>query len=129
MGKVYSLSFVELLGKINNYDLDTIVESQRGDKYKIEKTKKNKRKFSRIENTKLRFLTYDNLKVSFRIVEEEQIDIQELKKRRAVLPPRDILDYSYDYSLPRHEYKTDDIGDKVNEIIRAVNKMYKEMHK
>lgn len=126
MGKVYNLSFTKVLEEMKDYKEGTIIESQRGDRYKLQKIGNKDRKFTRIENTKLRFMTYSNTRVSFRIVEEnKQTDIQEIEE----------LNYYTILSLVEGKFEENadkelqKFSNKINEIIRVVNKTYKEMHK
>lgn len=76
MGKKYNLSFMELLEKIDGYDLGTVVESEKGEFYKLTSIDctREERKFARMKDkgTSLRFMTYDNFRKKFRIVEEEK---------------------------------------------------------
>lgn len=76
MEKGYNLSFTEILDKMKDYNEGTVIESQRGDCYRLERLAKSKKrwKFSRVKGTSLKFMSYNNVMVSFRIVEDEKKD-------------------------------------------------------
>ena len=99
----------ELIKEMPNMELGTKIRRIKdGQIYKLEKVEcKKERKFSRVGNKKgiERFMTYENMHRDFEVIEENK-EIKELT---------DIDTYYSDHLLS-----------KINELVRAVNKLNKE---
>lgn len=104
----------ELIKEMPNMELGTKIRRIKdGQIYKLEKVECTKeRKFSRVENKKAveRFMTYKNMHRDFEVIEENK-EIEELPV------------------YPFYSYREKDISEnrlKINELVRAVNKLIKE---
>lgn len=100
------MKFSEVLQKMNNMKLGTKIIRDDGQIYQLMK-KSGKRKFGRLGNKKgqQRFMTYTNINKNFELLEEND-KIKELNDN-------DIYDFYHLYL-------------KINELVRAVNKLIKE---
>ena len=108
--------FEDIVSKINEFKLGTKIRSERGDVYNLSQAEGigKQRKFSRWNGTKLRFMTYENIGKKFEILEDNTEEIEELLT---------IEDYECDKTDIRLN------RDKINELIKAVNKLRKENKK
>lgn len=111
----------ELLKEMPNMEIGTKIRRiEDGQVYKLEKVECTKeRKFSRVGNKKgiERFITYKNMHRDFEIIEENK-EIEELNK----------ISYNeFKYTDNKHRFDLTNIEyDKINELIRAVNKLNRE---
>ena len=108
--------FEDIISKINEFKLGTKIRSERGDIYILSQAEGEgkQRKFSRWDGTKLRFMTYENIGRKFEILEDNTEQIEELLT---------IEDYECDKTDIRLN------RDKINELVKAVNKLRKENKK
>ena len=108
--------FEDIISKINEFKLGTKIRSERGDVYNLSQAEGigKQRKFSRWNGTKLRFMTYENIGKKFEILEDNTEEIEELLA---------IEDYECDKTDIRLN------RDKINELVKAVNKLRKENKK
>ena len=108
--------FEDIISKINEFKLGTKIRSERGDVYNLSQAEGigKQRKFSRWNGTKLRFMTYENIGKKFEILEDNTEEIEELLT---------IEDYECDKTDIRLN------RDKINELVKAVNKLRKENKK
>ena len=108
--------FEDIISKINEFKLGTKIRSERGDIYILSQAEGEgkQRKFSRWDGTKLRFMTYENIGRKFEILEDNTEEIEELLT---------IEDYECDKTDIRLN------RDKINELVKAVNKLRKENKK
>ena len=105
----------ELIKEMPNMKLGTKIRRIKdGQIYKLEKVEcKKERRFSRVGNKKgiERFMTYENMHRDFEVIEEKE-GIKELHEHK-------VLEYG---SLDIEENRL-----KINELVRQVNKLTKEM--
>ncbi len=108
--------FEDIISKINEFKLGTKIRSERGDVYNLSQAEGigKQRKFSRWNGTKLRFMTYENIGKKFEILEDNTEEIEELLT---------IEDYECDKTDIRLN------RNKINELVKAVNKLRKENKK
>lgn len=110
--------FEDMVARIDEFKLGTKIRSETGDVYNLNQAEGEgkQRKFSRWNGTRLRFMTYENIGKKFEIIEEEpEIDIQGIKDMER-----------YDDGLS-YGYKPTDIGDKINELIKAIKQLDKKI--
>ena len=106
--------FEDIIAHIDKFELGTKIKSERGDIYNLSQAEGEGRKFSRWNGTKLRFMTYENIGKKFEILEDNTEQIEELLT---------IEDYECDKTDIRLN------RDKINELVKAVNKLRKENKK
>lgn len=108
--------FEDIIAHIDKFELGTKIKSERGDVYNLSQAEGigKQRKFSRWNGTKLRFMTYENIGKKFEILEDNTEQIEELLT---------IEDYECDKTDIRLN------RDKINELVKAVNKLRKENKK
>ena len=102
--------FEDIIAHIDKFELGTKIRSERGDVYNLSQAEGEgkQRKFSRWNGTKLRFMTYDNIGKKFEILEDNTEEIKELEK----------IENGNVYT-----YNWIEVANKVNELVKAVNKM------
>lgn len=112
----------ELIKEMPNMKLGTKIRRIKdGQMYKLQKVEcKKERKFSRVGNKKgiERFMTYENMHKDFEVIEENK-EIKELNK----------ISYNeFKYTDTKHRFDLTNIEyDKINELVREVNKIKKQL--
>ena len=108
----------ELLKEMPNMKIGTKIRRiEDGQVYKLEKVEcTRERKFSRIGNKKgiERFITYKNMHRDFEVIEENK-EIEEIDTTK-------IFEFTMDSVFEWNN----EMEDKINELVRAVNKINKE---
>lgn len=119
--------FEDIISKINEFKLGTKIRSERGDVYNLSQAEGEgkQRKFSRWNGTKLRFMTYENIGKKFEILEDNTEEIEEIKE---------ISDEYFNMLSDEAKVKwlksyIKEDRNKINELVKAVNKLRKENKK
>lgn len=119
--------FEDIISKINEFKLGTKIRSERGDVYNLSQAEGigKQRKFSRWNGTKLRFMTYENIGKKFEILEDNTEEIEEIKE---------ISDEYFNMLSDEAKVKwlksyIKEDRNKINELVKAVNKLRKENKK
>ena len=102
--------FEDIIAHIDKFELGTKIKSERGDIYNLSQAEGEgkQRKFSRWDGTKLRFMTYENIGKKFEILEDNTEEIEELP------------DCNYSIKANR---------DKINELVKAIKEIRKDLNK
>ena len=119
--------FDDIIAHIDKFELGTKIKSERGDIYILSQAEGEgkQRKFSRWDGTKLRFMTYENIGRKFEILEDNTEEIEEIKE---------ISDEYFNMLSDESKVKwlksyIKEDRNKINELVKAVNKLRKENKK
>ena len=101
----------ELIKDINVLAIGTIIKSEDGKIYILNKKEDGTRTFSRKDGTNRRFCCYTSLQKEYEILEDKTEEIEELHLEKDY-----IINNSFDL----------EIQNKINELVRVVNKINKQ---
>ena len=118
----------ELIKDINVLAIGTIIKSEDGKIYILNKKEDGTRTFSRKDRTNRRFCCYTSLQKEYEILEDTTEEIKEI-----TINGRDVkygIMYNWLGNCSIHEEKIcsaiDTLAMKYNELVRAVNKLNKQ---